>query len=497
MPVNAPGLLDVQSCGEPSHSFKKTRLSQPVRAALLSLVLLIPCFWQSRIQSVDLRSHIYNAWLTQQIESGKAPGLTLAPITTNVLFDLMLYPLFRSFGSDVAQRIAVSIVVLIFFWGAFAMVSAASRVRPWFLVPCLLMLTYGWVFHMGFLNYYLAAALSFWALALSYRTGIVSWIGVVALLALAYTGNALPPVWAAGAIAFRLLSRRFGPLGQSVIFSLAACCIVGLRFWIFARYPAQSLPLQPITATSAVQVWVFGVHYAPIAALLLFLWGFLLLRLSHQKGFAATARDSIFQLCVLTWLCIALIPSSIQFPQFAMPLTYIDDRTTLLEAVLICALLGAANPPKWLRAAFVPLALVYFTFLYIDTSLMNKMEDRIELLVSGRPTLDKVITSLDDPANRIHPWGHMMERVCVGKCISYGNYEPFSKAFRVQTLGPNPLVVANAPDFRALEDGGYVVKPDDVPFYQVTLCGDRKELCLQSLAPGAITRHDLLSLEPQ
>src|SRR5881396_2519473 len=96
------------------------------RIALLSVVVLIPCFWQRRIQAGDLSSHIYNSWLSQQIEIGKAPGLVIAPMSTNVLFDLMLGGLFRIAGPEAAQRIAVSMAVLIFFWGAFAFLSAAG-----------------------------------------------------------------------------------------------------------------------------------------------------------------------------------------------------------------------------------------------------------------------------------------------------------------------------------------------------------------------------------
>src|SRR6185369_2386049 len=89
-----------------------------VRMALLSMVLLIPCFWQRRIQAGDLASHIYNSWLAQQIELGNTPGLVIAPVFTNVLFDLILGGLFRIAGPDAAQRVAVSIAALIFFWGA-------------------------------------------------------------------------------------------------------------------------------------------------------------------------------------------------------------------------------------------------------------------------------------------------------------------------------------------------------------------------------------------
>jgi hypothetical protein len=39
-------------------------------------------------------------------------------------------------------------------------VGDQCKTSPWFLVPCLAMLTYGWVFYMGFFNFYLAAGLS-------------------------------------------------------------------------------------------------------------------------------------------------------------------------------------------------------------------------------------------------------------------------------------------------------------------------------------------------
>ena len=74
----------------------------------ISLLLLAPCYWQPRIQAGDLSSHIYNSWLAQLIESGRAQGLMVKQQTTNVLFDLILSGLFKAFGAEAAQRIAVS-----------------------------------------------------------------------------------------------------------------------------------------------------------------------------------------------------------------------------------------------------------------------------------------------------------------------------------------------------------------------------------------------------
>src|SRR5947209_18394818 len=95
--------------------------------ALVSLVLLAPCYWQPRLQAGDLSSHIYNSWLAQLVESGRADGLTIVRQTTNVLFDLMLGGLFRVCGAEWSQRIGVSIAVLNFVWGAFGLVSTGGR----------------------------------------------------------------------------------------------------------------------------------------------------------------------------------------------------------------------------------------------------------------------------------------------------------------------------------------------------------------------------------
>src|ERR1700721_606748 len=133
------------SAPQPEWVAKLAALGQsPLGYILASILVLLPCCWQARIQAGDLSSHIYNSWLAQLTEAGKLPGLIVANQATNVLFDWILSGLFRAVGPDLAQRLAVSIAALTFVWGAFAFVSAASGRRPWNLLPCLAMLTYGW-----------------------------------------------------------------------------------------------------------------------------------------------------------------------------------------------------------------------------------------------------------------------------------------------------------------------------------------------------------------
>lgn len=143
--------------------------NRAIRFAAVSAALLVPVFWHQRIEAGDLASHTYNAWLAQLIAQGKAPGLWIAGQWNNVLFDWLLSGFGDAFGLHAAERIAVSLAVLIFFWGAFALLAAATRRAPWTLAPLLAAFAYGWTFEMGFLNYYLSLGLCFFVLAAFWR----------------------------------------------------------------------------------------------------------------------------------------------------------------------------------------------------------------------------------------------------------------------------------------------------------------------------------------
>ena len=83
----------------------ETRMKErPWMYAAVSAAILIPCFWQSRLQAGDLASHLYNAWLARLVEQGQAPGLAIARQSTNVLFDLLLKFLFEQLGAEAAQQ---------------------------------------------------------------------------------------------------------------------------------------------------------------------------------------------------------------------------------------------------------------------------------------------------------------------------------------------------------------------------------------------------------
>ena len=151
---------------------------------VISFCLLIPCFWHGHIQAGDLGSHTYNAWLAQLIQQGKAPGLYLAMQWQNVLFDFLLFYLVKLAGFTLGEKLAVSICVLIFFWGLFFFVRVATHWAPWFLTPVLAMVSYSYVFHMGFMNYYLSMGLASFGLALLWNGQWRGMLGAALLIPL-------------------------------------------------------------------------------------------------------------------------------------------------------------------------------------------------------------------------------------------------------------------------------------------------------------------------
>jgi len=101
--------------------------SRIIAGFAISALILLPCLWHRRIEAGDLASHAYNTWLAQLIARGQAPGLYIEKQWNNILFDLMLLRAGESCGLAAAQKIVVSICVLVFFWGAFAFISSGHR----------------------------------------------------------------------------------------------------------------------------------------------------------------------------------------------------------------------------------------------------------------------------------------------------------------------------------------------------------------------------------
>jgi hypothetical protein len=451
--------------------------------AAASLILLIPCFWQSRLQAGDLSSHLYNAWLAQLIESGQAPGLAIGRQTTNILFDAMLSAMLRVAGAGAAQRIAVSLAVLAFVWGAFAFVSAVSGRPAWSVLPLIAVLAYGWVFHIGFFNFYISLGLCFGVLALCWEWNPRKWAGAIPVLAVAWLAHALPVVWTFSLLAYLWLARRLRPRARLFLLVDSMAALVLVRVSLIALIRTQWFPSQVLTATGLDQVWVFDAKYILIMLGLLLLWGFAFVTLLRRSRLRAIAASIPFHFCVLTGFAILVLPTEVLIPGYKHSLAFIAERMSLALGICICAFLGGARTRAAQNYLMAIVVLLFFGFLFRDERIFNAVEDRMERVASELSPGQRVVGAMDAPGLRVNALTHMIDRVCLGRCYSYANYEASTAQFRIRVVAANPIVVSTYEDSWALQAGKYVVKERDLPLYEIRVDSNGR-MALTSLEAG-------------
>ncbi|HEY6936532.1 MAG TPA: hypothetical protein VI424_05240 [Terriglobales bacterium] len=485
-PRSVASISPVQQIANQPPPVRDLPLCRDWRFFLFLALMLAPCFWQSRIQAGDLSSHLYNSWLALQIRSGAVHGLSIVPQWTNVAFDWLLTWLLATFGAGPAQRIAVSLAVLVFGGGALAFVSAASSRRPWFLTPCIAMLAYGFVFHIGFLNFYLSLGICLWFLAAFWKGAIRARVAAVPLLALAWLAHPLPVVWAAGAGAYVLIGRRLTENRQLYLLGLGIAALLATQQVLSARYHTVWSPLQIFGVTGADQAFVYGRKYVVITIGLLLVWLVWLRRLLKEGGWRGLHIPG--QLLLLTGAGVVLIPSRIDFPQYAHGLVYIADRMSLASGVLLCGVLAQVRARRAEMFAMAALTAVFFGFLYADGARANRQENQIQEVVEQNiPRYARVVFLSSQWNLRVDPLTHVADRVCIGRCYSYANYEPSTRQFRIRAAQNNGIVVTSYKDSYQLASGDYVVRPQDVPLYQVKACTPgAQEYCVRELRAGEV-----------
>ncbi len=450
---------------------RANRVLEKSRFVLASIALLTPCFWQSRIQAGDLASHSYNAWLAERIASGGAPGLRIVGQTTNVLFDLILGVLSRGVGSGAAERVSVALAVLTFAWGAFAFVSTVSGRRAWNLFPCIAMLAYGWVFHIGFFNFYLGLGLSLWALALSWSFAPVRVAAALPILALAWLAHALPVVWAIALFAFAFLWQRL----PARLRPFAACAAIALLVFASAlisqRFPSRWSLGQAALMTGADQLRVFDRKYDLLALALFAVWSVAITRSIRTDGPRRVFSGLDLQLFLLCAAAVFVVPGKIQLPGYGHALVFIAERMSLTAAVLACAVVARLGRGSS-GLLFTGIAVVFFAFLYRDERILNQFEDQLVAIVERIPAGQRVVLGVRDPTLRVNALAHTIDRACIGRCFSYANYEASTSQFRIRADAPNPIVISDYAGSSALQNGGYRVRERDLPLFEIAFAPD-------------------------
>jgi len=442
------------------------------------MLLLVPCFWQPHIMAGDLPSHLYNAWLAGQIEQGNLPAqLSLAHPITNVLADWVSQGLLYRLGPYATERIVAGAAVEIFFWGAFCFVAATAGQRCWIIAPILAMISYGLIFHLGFLNFYLSTGLCLWMMALLWRPRLQwCWLAVP-LAVLALLAHALPLAWALGALLYVHGVRMLLKPRKVLAFVAAACLMILLQFALLARFPAHQWSLRELVSLEAAlgltgsgQFWLYGPQYAIVVCGVLLVWFALFLQRLDRRF---VLDDAVVHIWGLTILSYALMPKIILFPQYNTPLQFMPYRISLFIAVLLCAVVSSGAHGRYRTRVSGLMACVFFTLMYLDARSLNQVEANLARLFSNLPPNSRVAAVLVDSASlRLRGLDHVVAAACLGRCFDYGNYEPPSAQFRVRVSGPNAVAASDMATVSEIGSGEHIVTPDEAPLY--TLCAPKQ-----------------------
>jgi len=463
-----------------------------------SAAVLLPCFWHRHIQATDLGSHVYNAWLAQLMRQGLAPGMHFVPRTSNVLFDLMLDALFRHFGPIVAERAAVSLAVLVFFWGAFALCSAASGAASWRVSPLLAMFSYGWVFNMGFMNLYISVGASLFALAIIWKGSRWDFLLLIPLSVLIWMAH---PTGAAGLICFGLfllLARKLPPRLHFILVATTALIYLSLLWWATScRFFWYSGPEHGWTS-GADQLNLYGDIYRWVAWAVLLLAGLTILIGIWQQDRKISFRNTWVQLYLLMALVLFTVPAEFIDPSLQV-VGFVQYRLSVYAAVLICCLTAMAKPRNWLVAGFSVVAVAFFSLLFYHTSQLEHLEEKVEQAVAHLQPGDRVVATLLPLPGRIHE-EHIVDRACIGHCFYLGNYEPTSFQFRTWAAPHNKVAAASGLISFQMQRGIYLVRKEDLPLKEIERCGPQlDDICMYDLNAGELNGQrvlDRLGLPP-
>jgi hypothetical protein len=242
-------------------------------------------------------------------------------------------------------------------------------------------------------------------------------------------------------------------------------------------------PQQINLTTGLDQVWVFDAKYYVVMVGLLLVWALLFLNVIHRSGARRVVSGIPFQFCVISAAGVFILPTTVLIPGFHHSLAFIAERMSLGVGVCVCALLGAARPRRLEMYALVLVAVVFFGFLYRDERALNSFEDRMQDTVAMLAPGQRVISAVQDPELRVNALAHMIDRVCIGHCYSYANYEPSTAQFRIRAEAQNPYVAYSYRQSWELQIGAYVVRESDLPLYQVDL-DENGKMVLKDLKAG-------------
>lgn len=462
----------------------------------LSLLLILPVLLQRHVQAGDLASHLYNTWLVLLVKSGEPLGLEIVPQYSNILFDWWLEGLWRFGGPVFAEKAAVSASVLLFFWGAFLLLTRLTGRPAWPDAPLLAMLAYGWVYHRGFFNYYVSCAIGFWAIAFAISRGWQRWLAAPTL-AFAVLGHLLGAIVSCSLLAYVLLWDRVPPRHRRWLFAAAVMALIAVAAAAAAALPSAWKAARFLHLTAATSVLAYGPKYLVPGLILVNFWA-LAAHAAWRPGKIDPGSWSVASsLAVLTAAALLALPASLQWPGTLHPLHFIDWRLALWFTVLLHGTLAHRLTRRLTALACSAAAAVFFVFLALDWRALGQLEQALHSAVRTVPPRSRLVADITAVPLDMNPLIHMIDRACIGHCFSYANYEPSTAQFRLRALPQSPAVLDSPGKVLALQQGHYVVRQQDLPLYGAFLRGAHPpSFLVRSLQAGEQVRRTGVNLPP-
>jgi hypothetical protein len=192
----------------------------------------------------------------------------------------------------------------------------------------------------------------------------------------------------------------------------------------------------------------------------------------------------------------------------------VTERLSLFAAIFACVLLPRHDLRPFTLWTSTILCALFFTLLFFDARAINHLEGKLETMVATLPQDSKVAALLQFPETHLQSnarsfvasapgltevagvfydpgFGvnihHIIDRVCIRRCISYANYEPATYQFQVRALPGNRYALLEGSESGRMQMGSYRVKESDLPLYQIYPCGtSASDLCGRWLRVGEI-----------
>jgi len=288
---------------------------------------------------------------------------------------------------------------------------------------------------------------------------------------------------------YRLLFRNLSERSKWILPAASVAICLAARFFVAGHkaYEVEWREAPVYTLTGAGQFHVFGARYlwfTVIVSILAVLSTVLGVRESPQLATFLKDRRALVELYGVSFLATVILPENLHLDPTGGWVGALATRLTLVTAIFGLAFLASLPPRLWHLLAYSAVAAVFFTFLYQDTALLNRLEDNTRRLTEQLPFGTRTLSTIFAPNDYRTIYLHIPDRACVGHCWLFSNYEPSTKQFRIRVQQGSPVVTASVDDSEDMQSGTYDVQEEDLPLKQIYQCDarDLTRICIRDLA---------------